>query len=66
MFINWNKTKAMILSPTHFKSATKLEFLLLDGSQVEIVDHFKLLGCTIDKKITFEINFRLHTFNTLY
>ena len=60
MFINWQKTKAMI------KSATELQFLLLNGSLVEIVDNFKLLGCTIDNKLNFEIHFRLLKKTILY
>ena len=51
--INWKKTKFMIISEKRF-TKEKLDFLLLDGNNVEVVEKFSLLGVTIDNCLTFQ------------
>ena len=51
--INWKKTKFMIISEKRF-TKEKLDFLLLDGNNVEVVKKFRLLGVTIDNCLTFQ------------
>ena len=50
--LNWSKTKFMIINPK--RSGVKLpKFIELESNQIEVVSEFKLLGCTIDDKLTF-------------
>jgi hypothetical protein len=50
LYINWSKTKIMFISkPNKMMPLT----ITLNGQQVEVVSEFKLLGCTIDSKLTF-------------
>jgi hypothetical protein len=51
LFINWSKTKFMIVS--NKKSIIKPNYLRLSGCPVERVTEFKLLGCLIDESLTF-------------
>ena len=49
LFINWSKTKFMIIS----KEIIKPNYIMINKTGVEVVDQFKLLGCTIDDKLLF-------------
>ena len=49
LFINWSKTKFMIVS----NDVIKPNYIMIGTTGVEVVDHFKLLGCTVDDKLTF-------------
>ena len=51
MYLNWSKTKFMFIS----NSANLIPpSISINGNDVEIVKEFKLLGVTIDDKLTFE------------
>jgi len=50
LFINWTKTKFMLVSRTKHPISTHIE---LFGNKVEMVNEFKLLGVTIDKDLNF-------------
>ena len=55
--LNWSKTKFMIINPK--RSGVKLpKFIELESNQIEVVSEFKLLGCTIDDKLTFVKHFK--------
>ena len=49
LFINWSKTKFMIIS----NDVIKPNYIMIGSTGVEVVNHFKLLGCTIDDRLTF-------------
>ena len=49
--INWKKTKIMFVSNKRNLNLPK--FVTIDQNTVEVVDNFKLLGITIDNKLTF-------------
>lgn len=51
LYINWSKTKFMIISKNNIGYFT--ENITLAGNLVEVVFDFKLLGCTLDNKLTF-------------
>ena len=51
LFINWSKTKIMCLSNSTKWLPSEID---LCGNRIEVVSNFKLLGCTIDNKLTFE------------
>ena len=73
LFINWSKTKIMCLS-----NSTKWLLSEIDLSyrnRIEVVSNFKLLGCTIDNKLTFEnhiesvikkVNSKLYLINNIF
>jgi hypothetical protein len=48
--INWNKTFLMVFSK---KKIISPDFIELSGIRIKVVDEFKLLGFTIDKKLNF-------------
>ena len=50
MTINWSKTKIMFLTKKHVVFP---DHIIIDGSEVEVVHSFKLLGCFIDDKLSF-------------
>jgi hypothetical protein len=53
LFINWGKTKFMIIS-NHSNKPTSIGLTLSDASVVvDVVTEFKLLGCTLDNKLQF-------------
>ena len=59
LIFNWNKTKAMYFS--HYNRDQVDPFILptnifisIDGHDIEFVDEFRLLGVTVDNKITFD------------
>ncbi|CAF0857792.1 unnamed protein product [Brachionus calyciflorus] len=49
--INWNKTKIMFVS--NKRKLNLPEFVTIDKNTVEVLNSFKLLGITIDNKLTF-------------
>lgn len=49
LFINWSKTKFMIISNV----TENLTTIRLDETEVEVVEDFKLLGITLDNKLSF-------------
>jgi len=51
MYLNWSKTKFMIISNSVNLIPPSIS---INGNDVEIVKEFKLLGVTIDDKLTFE------------
>jgi hypothetical protein len=71
--INWGKTKAMFI--TNKKQFQTPNSIIIDNNIVEVVSHFKLLGVTIDNKLSFlkhvadlrkSINKRLYSINRLF
>lgn len=50
--INWSKTKIMFV--TNKRNICVPESILIDNNNVEVVNNFKLLGVTIDNKLSFE------------
>jgi len=50
LFINWTKTKFMILTNQHFIKPKEIK---LANVMVEVVNEFKLLGCIVDDKFAF-------------
>ena len=73
LFINWKKTKAMFI---HKKNSIILPDAINFGNEsVEVVNSFKLLGVTIDSKLSFNtfinetkksINAKIYSFKKLY
>ena len=70
--INWSKTYGMVITNKRIKIP---KFLTIAGTQVEIVDKFRLLGVTIDSKLNFEthvselkrqINRRIYSIKKLF
>jgi hypothetical protein len=49
MFINWSKTKFMIITKSRIKKPSEI---CLENNPVEVVKEFKLLGCNIDENIS--------------
>ncbi|CAF0861672.1 unnamed protein product, partial [Brachionus calyciflorus] len=71
--INWDKTKVMFV--TNKKNVNIPEKLKIEGSEIEVVDNFKLLGITIDNKLNFlkyvsdlrnSINKRIYSIDRLF
>ena len=50
--INWSKTFFMFVTNKHIKKKLP-KFKAINGVQVEVVESFKLLGVTIDNKLSF-------------
>ena len=50
--INWSKTFFMFVTNKHIKKKLP-KFIAINGVQVEVVESFKLLGVTIDNKLSF-------------
>ena len=48
--VNWDKTFFMFVTTKRIKAPEAIE---IDGKLVKVVDQFKLLGVTIDKKLNF-------------
>ena len=63
LILNWNKTKAMCFSHSSrdqvdpFILPTNI-FISIDGHDIEFVDEFRLLGITVDNKLTFYTHIR--------
>ncbi|KAK2152776.1 hypothetical protein NP493_2412g00005 [Ridgeia piscesae] len=55
MELNVNKMKEMIVDFKR-KISSPLSPLVIDGRTVEIVQHFKFLGCTISSNLKWELN----------
>ena len=55
MELNVNKTKEMIVDFKR-KISSPLSPLVINGRTVEIVQHFKFLGCTISSNLKWELN----------
>jgi hypothetical protein len=51
--INWDKTYFMFVTNKRLGKKTPT-VIPIDNSQVKVVENFKLLGVTIDNKLTFE------------
>lgn len=71
--VNWSKTKIMFVS--NQKNLNLPKQLSIANNNVEVVDNFKLLGITIDNKLTFlkyvselrnSINKRLYSIDRLF
>ena len=71
--VNWSKTKIMFVSNN--KNLNIPNKLSIDNNNVEVVDNFKLLGITIDNKLSFlkyvselrnSINKRLYSIDRLF
>jgi hypothetical protein len=60
--INWSKTHFMVVTN---KRINKPELLHFDGTDISVVDSFKLLGVTIDNKLNFleHVAILRHTIN---
>ena len=53
LFLNWSKTKFMIINNT--KAGTRHPVNIeLENNLIEVVPGFKLFGCTIDDKLRFD------------
>ena len=52
LFINWSKTKIMILADKKFFKID-IESIVIDTKNVEVVSSFKLLGVLIDQNLNF-------------
>jgi hypothetical protein len=50
LYINWSKTYLMIITNKRVNMPKSIDF---DDISIEVVDHFKLLGVTIDNKLQF-------------
>ena len=50
--INWSKTFFMFVTNKHVKNKLPKE-IMINGVQVQVVESFKLLGVTIDNKLSF-------------
>ena len=50
LYINWDKTFILFITNKRFKIP---ESILIDSITIKVVDRFKLLGVTIDRKLTF-------------
>ena len=57
LFINWSKTKFMYITSGRMKKCILPENIFLEKKQVEVVNEFKLLGCILDSKLTFNQHF---------
>jgi len=55
MEINWSKTKFMIISPNSASHPKQIE---LSNVPVDVVSEFKLLGVTIDNKLSFHAHIK--------
>jgi hypothetical protein len=53
LYINWSKTKLMVITKARRSKLSIPVHLEIDGNRVEVVNEFKLLGCTIDDDLTF-------------
>ena len=53
LFINWSKTKIMILADNKFYKL-ETESIVLDSKDVEVVSNFCLLGILIDQNLNFK------------
>ena len=58
LFINWSKTKFMFITSGRMRKCTLPENIFLENKQVEVVNEFKLLGCILDSKLTFNQHFK--------
>ena len=63
LILNWDKTKAMCFS---YSSHNQIDphilptniFISIDGHDIGFVDEFRLLGVTVDNKLTFDTHIR--------
>ena len=63
LILNWDKTKAMCFS---YSSHNQIDphilptniFISIDGHDIGFVDEFRLLGVTVDNKLTFDTQIR--------
>ena len=71
LYINWSKTYIMIISNKRFQMPKCIDF---ENTSIEVVETFKLLGVTIDNKLTFnafasiqcnQINKKMYTIKRL-
>ena len=53
LFLNWSKTKFMIINSKN-PSARRPRNIELENNLIEVVSEFKLLGCFIDDKLSFD------------
>ena len=53
LFLNWSKTKFMIINNTKAGARHPVN-IELENNLIEVVSEFKLLGCTIDDKLRFD------------
>ena len=72
LYINWSKTYIMIISNKRFQMPKCIDF---ENTSIEVVETFKLLGVTIDNKLTFnafasiqcnQINKKMYTIKRLF
>ena len=72
--LNWSKTYFMLITNKHIKKKLP-SHILVDGNQIEVVESFKLLGVTIDNKLTFgkyctdiqrNINIKMYSIKRLF
>ena len=61
LYINWSKTKFILLTKSKSKNNSILRpnYIKLSGNKVEVVTEFKLLGLMIDVKLSFEADINL-------
>ncbi len=50
LYLNWSKTKFMVLSNNH---SVFPKNVLLEGTSIEVVEEFKVLGIILDNKLSF-------------
>ena len=54
--INYKKTKTMIFGPRHLTKKTTIDPFYMKQHRLEMVDHYKYLGITLDKHLTFNLH----------